>query len=107
MTAPRGSAESRPGGAGDEAGSPTYRVRIADAQVEPPVVGVPPYFRVILRITSGDGQVHVVDIAGRSYRVAPGREEAVELPGLRPAQRLIGAVDGGRARLIVEASEGP
>ncbi len=71
------------------------------------MVSVPPYFRVTLRLASADGQAHAVEIAGRSYSVVPGREETVELPGLRPAQRLVGTVDGGRTRLIVEASEGP
>lgn len=99
--------ENQPGGAGDEAGGPTYRVAISADAVSPRRVEVPAYLGVTVRVRSADGRAHAVRVAGRNWSVPAGGEVAIALDGLRPGHALVAEVDGGRLRFTVASGAGP
>ncbi|MBJ7330540.1 MAG: hypothetical protein JHC95_11630 [Solirubrobacteraceae bacterium] len=100
--------EDAEGGAGDEEGIRVPVELTVTAQgIEPSSVAVPAFLPLEIRGISGDGQAHLVTVAGETLAVPPGGSESLELEGQQKGTLPI-EVDGTRrGEVVVGAEPGP
>jgi O-antigen ligase len=105
---PATSPEDQPGGAGDEEPiGVDAEFTGRNGKVTPPLVQVPPFIAVTVRLTSADGDEYAIRIGGRRLVVGPGKKHAeVQLDGLRQGASYPGTVEGG-GTVDVRASAEP
>jgi hypothetical protein len=108
-TAPSGSPEDQPGGAGDAEPARTLALFTGeDGRIRPRVVRVPAFISIQVELRSKDGRSYGLRFGNSVLHVSEGLSSiSTSMDGLRPGKALIGTPTGAGNRVRIEATAEP